>query len=139
MIASVSFPKFAAGWLPMLAVTAAVDPVPRLADAFAFRLGGFIVPPVTCVLGLLGVVMARPLVRKQEQALGLPLFLLVSAILLIMVELWILDSRPGALFAFVIAIGVGFSGYSLIELAGGQVKDMARRVLARGSADGGDV
>jgi hypothetical protein len=128
-----SFGKFLSGWVPALAVAAAVDPAPRLADAFALDLGGVVVPPVTCVLGLLGVVMARPLVRRQESTLGLPAFLLVSAILLIAVELWIVESRPGALFAFVMAIGAGFSGYTLIELAGDQVKDLLRRLLTRNS------
>lgn len=133
MIAPLSFPKFAAGWLPALAVSAAIDPTPRLADAFAFPVGGVTVPPVTCMLGLIGIVMARPLVRKSEASLSLPMFLLVSAILLVAVELWIIDSRPGALFAFVIAIGVGFSGYSLIELAGDQARAMLRRLLSRNS------
>lgn len=127
----ISIQKFAVGWLPTLAATAVIDPAPRLADAFAFDLGGYVVPPVTCLLGLLGVVMARPLVRKREGALSLPEFVLVSAILWVLVELWILDTRPSALFAFVIAIGVGFSGYSLLELVGDQVREWARRLLSK--------
>jgi len=131
MIAPVSFSKFAAGWLPALAVTAVVDPAPRLADAGLLLVGGVWVPPVTCLLGLAGVALARPLVRRQESELSLALFLVVSAILMIVVQLWILETRPGALFAFVIAIGVGFSGYSLIELVGAQVQDAARRLITR--------
>lgn len=137
MIAPLSLPKFAAGWLPLLAVTASVDPAPRLADAFAFVVGGVTVPPVTCALGALGIVMARPLVRKREASLGLAGFLLVSAILLVTVELWIVDSRPGALFAFVIAIGAGFSGFSLIELAGDQASALARRVFSKSPQESG--
>jgi hypothetical protein len=129
-----SFGKFSLAWLPTAAVTATVDPAPRLADAFALSIGGITVPPVTCLLGLLGVVLARPLVRKKESTLGLPAFLLVSAILLITVQLWILESRPGALFAFVIAIGVGFSGYSLIELLGDQVRSLARGIVSRNAS-----
>jgi hypothetical protein len=124
--------KFAAGWLPALAVTASVDPAPRLAELFAFRLGGATFPPVTMVLGLLGVCAARPLVRSKEAELVLWKFLLVSAILVTMVELWVIDSRPpNALFVFVMAIGVGFSGYSLIELAGDQARDLMQRLLSR--------
>lgn len=123
--------KFAAAWLPALVVSTTLDPAPRLADAFTFQIGGIGVPPVTCVLAALGIALARPLVRKREASLGLPGFLLVTAILLITVELWIIDSRPGALFAFVIAIGAGFSGYSLIELAGDQARDLLQRLLSR--------
>lgn len=128
---TLSFSKFLVAWLPAMAVTATIDPAPRLADAFTVDVGGAIVPPVTCLLGLLGIVMSRPLVRRSEAALSASAFWLVSAILLVMVELWILDSRPGALFAFVIAIGVGFSGYSLIELVGDQVRALARRMLSK--------
>jgi hypothetical protein len=50
--------------------------------------------------------------------------------MLLVVEIWIIDSRPGALLTFVIAIGLGFSGYSLIEVAGEQVRAIAGRILS---------
>ena len=122
--------KFLAAWAPVALVSASVDPAPRLADLFAFSLGGVIVPPITCALGAIGVLAARPLARRAESALSWPLFILVSLIMLIVVQLWIVDSRPGALFAFVIAIGLGFSGYSLIELIGTQVADFVKRIVS---------
>ena len=57
-------------------------------------------------------------------------FALVSLIMLIVVELWIVESRPGALFAFVVAIGLGFSGYSLIELVGAEIGSFIKRIIA---------
>ena len=69
---------------------------------------------------------ARPLARAQERTLPLWQFLLVTAIMLIVVELWVLNSQPGWLFAFVIAIGLGFSGYSLIELLGEEIKGLVK-------------
>lgn len=129
-----SLGKFLLGWAPALALSASVESgatlAPRLADAFTFDLAGIAVPPVTCALGLLGVLMARPLAKRRENALSWPLFVLVSAIMLIVVELWIVEDRPGALFAFVVAIGMGFSGYSLIELAGDQISAFIKRVIA---------
>ncbi len=92
-------------------------------------MGGVAVPLATCALGALGVALARPLARRQENTLPLPLFLVVSAIMLLTVEIWIIDSRPPALFAFVIAIGLGFSGFSLIELVGNQVREFAARLI----------
>lgn len=123
-----SVPQFFAGWLPAAAVSGSVD-VPDLAQAFVVPVAGYPIPVVTCGLGLLGVVLARPLARRGESELGLPLFLLVSAIMLIVVQLWIIESRPSWLFAFVVAIGLGFSGYSLIELLGQQMRDFATTII----------
>ncbi len=131
MIHPLTFPKFAAGWLPALAISVSADPVPRLADAFALHLGGITVPLVTCALGALGVLLARPLARRSESARGWGSFALVSVIMLIVVELWIVEQRPGALFAFVIAIGLGFSGYSLIELVGEEVRAFIKNIVSR--------
>lgn len=130
MIASpLSLSKFASAWLPALAVATVVDPAPRLADAFAFTAGGVTLPPVTCILGALGIALARPLARKREAGNGLGAFVLVTVIMLLVVELWVIESQPNALFAFVIAIGLGFSGYSLIELAGAEVTGFVKRVF----------
>ncbi len=117
--------KFFAGWLPIALASAAVDPAPRLADLFVFTAAGAQVPPVTCLLGAIGVLAARPLARrKSESELGLGGFVIVSILMLITVELWVIEHRPGALFAFVIAIGLGFSGYSLIELLGQEMRSI---------------
>lgn len=125
-----SIGKFLGGWLPVLAVSASVDPVPRLADALLINLGGFQLPALTCGLGLLGVLLARPLAKRRETSVGWGGFALVSLIMVIVTQLWIVESRPGALFAFVIAIGLGFSGYSLIELIGAQVGEFVKRIVA---------
>lgn len=132
------FGKFLVGWLPALAVSAAVDPAPRLADLFAIDLGGVMLPPVTSLLGVLGVIAGRPLARRQENALSWPMFSLVTVILVVTMQLWIIESRPGALFTFVIAIGLGFSGYSLIELVANELRDVLAGLVKRaGAAIGG--
>lgn len=118
-------PKFMAGWLPALAVSAAV-PGQRLGELFLVDIGGLAVPVVTCALGALGIAASRPFTVRAEKDLGWKLRWLVSAILLVMVELWIVESRPGWLFAFVVSIGMGFAGYSLLELFGEQVKETVR-------------
>ena len=65
--------------------------------------------------------------------------------MLIVVLLWIVESRPSWLYAFVVSIGLGFSGYSLIELFGEQVKsfvtdvfDKARSTIGQTPAKGDD-
>ncbi len=122
MISSLPVGKFFAWWTPLALASAAVDPAPRLADIFLVHVGGLALPPVTCALGAIGVIGARPLARRGERELSTGLFVLVSLLMVILVELWVIEHRPGALFAFVIAIGLGFSGYSLIELVGQEMR-----------------
>lgn len=132
MIELVSIPKFVFFWLPGLLVSAVVPgPDVALGDRFLIDLWGLPVPIVTCILGAIGIVAARPFTVRTEGELGWKLRLLVGFIMLIVVELWIIESRPGWLFAFVVAIGLGFSGYSLLELFGEQVKEFVRGVFAR--------
>lgn len=137
-----SIGKFAAGWLPALAVTAAVDPAPRVGDLFLFDLYGLPVPIVTCALGALGILLSRPFALKTESELPLGLKLLVSAIMLMVAELWIIESRPSWLYAFVVAVGLGFAGYSLLELFGAEatriLRDTFDTVRARIGLNSGD-
>jgi len=130
-----SFTKFLSLWLPTLAVAVVVpDPGTPLGDRFPMDLAGLPIPIVTCILGAIGIIAARPFTVRAEADLGWKLRLLVSFIMLVVVQLWIIESRPGWLFAFVVAIGLGFSGYSLLELFGAQVKDFVRRAFAGASA-----
>lgn len=139
MILPLSFPKFLGGWAPLALAAATVDPLPRLSEVLVLAIGGYPVPVVTCALGAIGVLAARPLARKQETALSPALFWLVSAIMLTLVELWVLEMRPGVLFTFTIGLGLGFSGYSLIELFGAELKDLlSARIKAIGAAFGGN-
>ena len=139
-----SFAKFAVGWLPALALSAKVpEPGPQLSELFVLPIGGVRAPVVTCTLAALGIVLARPFARRSEAELGWPMFALVTLIMLIVVELWVIESRPGWLFAFVVAVGMGFSGYSLLELFGEQVKDFVRTAFGKardtiGRRPGGD-
>ncbi len=130
----VSVGKFFAGWTPLALAAAAVDPAPRLADLFAFTVDGVTIPPVTCLLGAIGVLGARPFARRGESELSTGLFVLMSLIMLVAVEVWVIERQPSALFAFTIAIGLGFSGYSLIEQVGEELKAVALdkvRAIAR--------
>ena len=117
----VAFHKFAVSW-----VMAAIASVPLDAAApqaeLVLILAGAEVPVITGALGLLGVIAARFLALPKERSLGAPRFIVVSLLMTILVQLWIIEQRPGWLFAFVLSIGLGFAGYSLIELLGDQVK-----------------
>lgn len=126
----VSIPKFLFVWLPALAITVSLPEagVP-LGDRFLVEVAGLPIPVVTCALGALGIIAARPFTIQAEQDLGWKLRLLVTLIVLVLVQLWIIESRPGWLLAFVVAIGLGFSGFSLLELFGDQVKDLMRRAF----------
>lgn len=132
MTEPLSFSTFLKVWLPTLAVAIVVPDVQApLGQRFLVDLHGLPIPVVTCILGAVGIFAARPFTVRAEAQLGWPLRLLVTFIMLVLVQLWIIENRPGWLFAFVVAIGLGFSGFSLLELFGEQVKDLIRRAFAR--------
>jgi hypothetical protein len=106
----------------MAAVSVAPPTAPALGQMFIIELGGVPVPLGTCAFAVLGIGLSRLLARRAEASLGWPSFAAVTAIMLIVVLLWIIESRPSWLYAFVVSIGLGFSGYSLIELFGEQVR-----------------
>lgn len=139
MIGHISIPKFAAAWLPALAISAQVNPGPRLSEAFIVIFVGVPVPAFTCVLGAIGVLAGRPLARKAESTLSWPLFALVTLIMLVVSQLWIIESHPGWLFAFVIALGLGFAGYSLIELAGTELRDFISATISKATETVGRI
>jgi len=127
--------EFIAGWLPaMAAVSMAPAPAPDLGQMFLVNLGGVPVPVVTCLFAVLGIGLSRLLARRTEAKLGWPSFSAVTAIMLISALLWIIESRPSWLYAFVVSIGLGFSGYSLIELFGEQVKSFVTDVFDKARA-----
>ncbi len=130
MTAALSFREFLTGWVPaMAAVAVTPPPAPALGQMFLVDLGGVPVPVVTCLFAVLGIGLSRLLARRTEAKLGWGSFAAVTAIMLIVVLLWIVESRPSWLYAFVVSIGLGFSGYSLIELFGQQVKSFVTDVF----------
>lgn len=118
-----SFPQFLLGFVPAVAFSSA-DGVARADPIIPVAIGNMVVPAGTCLFGLIGAIAARWLALPQERSLGTGRYLVVSLIMTIAVQLWIIEMRPGWLFAFVVAIGVGFTGYALIEQVGDQVKSL---------------
>lgn len=143
---NLTFREFLLAWLPtMTAVSVAPPPAPQLGQMFMVDLGGVPVPLGTCIFAVLGIALSRLLARRSEAALGWLSFAAVTLIMLVVVLLWIIESRPSWLYAFVVSIGMGFSGYSLIELFGEQVRtfvtdafDKARQSIGGGRPPEGD-
>lgn len=132
-------PKFMAAWLPTLALSISVDQAPKLSEAFIITFAGVPIPVFTCILGAIGVAAARPLAHKQESSLGWPMFILVSLIMLIVSQLWIVESHPGWLFAFVVSLGLGFAGYSMIELVGTELRDFISTTISKATETVGRI
>lgn len=130
-----SLREFLLGWVPtMTAVAISPPPAPALGQMFLVDLGGVPVPVVTCLFAVLGIGLSRLLARRTEAQLGWLSFAAVTAIMLIVVLLWIVESRPSWLYAFVVSIGMGFSGYSLIELFGEQVRSFVTDIFDKARA-----
>lgn len=126
---------------PASALAAGIDdaarPVRSTADVAIVAIGGMDVPLLTAAFAVLGVILARPIAPRGKPPLSLAKNLSVTAILCLLVIAWVIDSRPGLLFAFIMSIGLGFSGLTIIELAGAQALDIARRVFSGINTKGG--
>jgi hypothetical protein len=121
--------NFYVPWTASL-VAAANGPVTIVAPILTIQFDGTAVPLVQVALAAAGVIMARPLAPKSERAIGTGRFLLVTAIMLVVAVTWAAQSQPGPLFAFVVSIGLGFSGYALIELAGREIENFIKSIFA---------
>lgn len=120
-------------WLTALAASALQEPAMPVAPLM-ISFDGLDVPVLQLVLAVAGVLMARPLAPRRDPPLGFVRSLLVTAIMVIAAVVWVADARPGVLFTFVVAIGLGFSGYSLIELAGREIEAFIKRIFAAATA-----
>lgn len=120
-------------YLPWSAAVAAsaTSGGPAAIGATVLHWQGIDLPVVQAVLAIAGVLMARPLARKKEAALPLSHFLIVTAIMLVIALAWVSEYQPAVLFTFVVSIGLGFSGYSLIETAGDETEAIIKRVIAQ--------
>lgn len=119
-------------WAVALAASSAEPAAPRTAaGAVVLHLPGLDLPLLQLILAVAGVLMARPLARKKEAGLPMSHFLVVTAIMLVVAVAWVAEHPSGVLFTFVIAIGIGFSGYSLIETLGTQVEAAIKAAIAR--------
>ena len=123
-------------WLAAAAIAAGEPVAPDV--SLTLRFDGLELPVLQLALALAGVLLARPLAPKnqggRQQPLGWIKQGLVTVIILTIAAAWVIESRPGLLFAFVVAIGLGFSGYTLIETIGGQVQDFGKRAFEGATA-----
>lgn len=117
-------------WPPALAASAALQPAHELTP-FTLDVAGVPVPIVTATIAVVGVLLARPLSPKGNPPLSLGRNLAVSAILALLALVWVVDSKPGLLFALVVSIGLGFAGFSVIELIGTQIMTAIRRAFGQ--------
>lgn len=125
---SLSLPAFYAAWTPALMFSSAVG---RASPSdLVIVAGGVDWPIVTLAIAAIGVLAARPLSPRRNPPLPFWKGALVTLIMLAVALLWVIDSRPGLLFAFVVSIGLGFSGYSLIELMGAEIGEFLKRLFA---------
>lgn len=131
MIATLSIQKAASFYLPWLAAAAVAVRLPPEEAALVIVIDGMELPVLQMVLAAAGVLLSRPLAPRRNPPLGMGRQVLVTAIMLLVALTWAAESRPGMLFTFVVSIGLGFSGYALIEIAGQEIEAFVRRAFAR--------
>lgn len=120
--------RFYGPWLAAAAVAEGEAGGGRV-SALTITFDGLELPALQLVLALAGVVMARPLAPRRSPPLGLVKSILVTVIMLVVAASWVIEAQPGLLFTFVVAIGLGFSGYAVIELAGKQIEEFIKSVF----------
>lgn len=119
-------------YLPWAAALAASATEPAAtAGATLIQFEGMSLPVVQAALAVAGVLMARPLAPRRKQESGWARQILVTAIMMLVALAWVAQSQPGVLFTFVVAIGLGFSGYALVETAGTETENFVKRIFAR--------
>lgn len=119
-------------YVPWLAAAAAAAPQPSPApNVLHLDLGdGFVLPLIQAVLVVAGVMMARPIAPRREPPLGRLQSFLVTMIMTIAGLLWVVETKPSYVYAFVMAIGLGFSGFALIELAGQELLGVVKQFFS---------
>lgn len=119
--------RFYPPWLAAATIAAADQAQPSHSLTLPFD--GFDVPALQLALALAGVLMARPLAPHRVPPLSWAKSALVTVIMLVIAASWVIESRPGLLFTFVVSIGLGFSGYALIELIGTEVQNFIKNII----------
>ncbi|MEZ5709709.1 MAG: hypothetical protein R3E02_10020 [Blastomonas sp.] len=126
---------FYATWATSLATLSVAGDAPaHLGEIVMLDLGGVAFPLITGLVAAAGVLMARPLTPRQTPPLGFGKQLLVTLIMLAIALIWVGEARPRLLFTFLVSLGLGFSGYALIELAGEEIRAFIKRIFAAATA-----
>lgn len=120
--------RFYAPW-SAAATIASSEAASRQPGALTLAFDGLELPVLHLALAVAGVLMARPLAPRRSPPLGLVKSILVTLIMVVIAASWVIDAKPGLLFTFVVAIGLGFSGYAVIELAGKQIEEFVKSVF----------
>lgn len=93
---------------------------------------GFQFPLLHLGLATVGVLGARYLApRREDPPLPLGKTVTVTLLMLILAWAWVIEDRPGLLFSCAVGLGLGFSGYSLIELAGREIETFVKGIFKR--------
>lgn len=117
------FPFWAAG---LVTVGAGVE-VPRsLADMLVISVDGVELPLLTAGLAVTGVLLSRPLTPRRDPPLTARDNILITAILLLLALAAVVEYRPGILFTLIVSLGLGYSGFSIVELLGEEIKNVIR-------------
>ncbi len=112
--------KYLGFYVPWLMAVAAANLEP-VRPPMIVQFEGLELPLLQVGLAILGVLVARPLAPRRRQERGMLRQVLVTIAMLVVAVLWVSESQPRALFTFVVALGLGFSGYALVEAAGDEI------------------
>ena len=113
----------------LLANRAGAELPPEVGEAMTVRFDGLDIPVLQSVLAVVGVLLARRLVPPGTEEISRRSQIIVTVLMLLVALAWVSESHPGILFSLIVSIGLGFSGYSLIELMGSEIKAFVKRAF----------
>lgn len=105
----------------IMAATGVADVPAHFGNAIMFDIAGVQVPLVTCGCAAICLILSRPLSKRNDPPLSRGKELLVTVILLMLAVAWVLESQPGLLFTMIVSFGLGYSGFSVMELMGDEI------------------
>ena len=101
------------------------------AEPLIILIAGYPVPPVTLAVAMLCVLAARPFTPRGPVTLPLWKQAIVTLLLMLLDASWVIDHQPGILMTVIVSIGLGYGGFSIIELAGEEMKEVVRNMFSK--------
>lgn len=111
-----------------------VEAPPHLGEAIRLEVGGYGFPLITGLFAIAAViagsVLGKGVAGAGSAPIGVGKRVLVAVVMTMIALIWIDMDRPALLYAFVISLGLGYSGIALIALAGEEITAFVKRIFA---------
>lgn len=106
-------------------------------SSLSLTIAGVSLPIVSIAIAVACVVVSRSIAPRSDPPVPRWKHILTTIALLWLACAWVIETRPGTLFTTIVSFGLGFAGYSILELAGEETKGLVRRFFEMFTPKGG--